>query len=223
MAKILVVEDDKDLAGMLEDTLVSEHHTVELSYDGSQAWSLLQVYTYDAVVLDWDIPGISGIELLSKVRAKGNNTPILMLTGKGSLDNKEQGLDSGADDYLTKPFQAREFTARLRALLRRGTGLTSNILRARDLELDPQSFSVTKNGTPLNLVQREFQVLEFFMRNPNRVFSADALLGRIWKADADASHEAVRTCLTRLRKKIDSEGQQPLITTIHGVGYKLVP
>jgi DNA-binding response OmpR family regulator len=176
MAKILVVDDDKDLAGMLEDTLAVEHHTVELIHHGEEARDMLRVYKFDAVVLDWDLPGVSGLEVLRGLRGRGDTTPVLMLTGKSALDSKEQGLDSGADDYLTKPFEAREFTARVRALLRRASGLASNVLRARDVELDPATFSVTKNGAPVKLVQREFQLLEFFMRNPNRVFSAEAIL-----------------------------------------------
>lgn len=221
MAKILVVDDDNDLAGMLEDTLTFEHHAVERVSDGSEAAYLLRVCKYDAIVLDWDLPGMSGIEICKSLRDTGNTTPVLMLTGKGALDDKEAGLDAGADDYLTKPFQAREFSARIRALLRRSAGLTTNILKVRDLELDPASFRVTKGGQELKLVQREFQLLEFFMRHTNKVFSAEALLDRVWASDSDASPEAFRTCLTRLRKKIDTQGQESLITTMHGVGYRM--
>jgi len=208
---------------MLEDTLCVDHHTVELIHHGEEAKDMLRVYKFDAVVLDWDLPGCSGIEVLKALRGRGDTTPVLMLTGNNTTDHKEKGLDTGADDYLTKPFEAREFTARVRALLRRAAGQASNTLKARDIELDPTTFNVTKNGQPVKLVQREFQLLEFFMRNPNRVFSAEAVLDRVWASDSDASPEAFRTCLTRLRKKIDSEGQEPLISTVHGVGYKLVP
>lgn len=223
MAKILVVDDDEELASLVEDTLATEHHTVELAHNGDDAIGLLRVYKYDAIVLDWDMPKISGIEVLKQLRGKGDMTPVLMLTGKTEVSNKETGLDTGADDYLVKPFDGRELKARVRAMLRRSSGQTSNLLRARDIELDPSAFIVKKNGQVLNLVQREFQLLEFFMRNPNHVFSADAILDRVWKSDADASPEALRTCLTRLRKKIDSAGDTPLITTVHGVGYKLTP
>jgi two-component system response regulator MprA len=220
MAKILVVDDDKDLAGMVEDALTFDHHAVELVFTGSEARDMLRVYKYDAIVLDWDLPGMSGIDVCKELRNKGDLTPILMLTGKGEMDNKEQGLDAGADDYLTKPFQVRELKARMRALLRRASGSASNILTIRDIELDATSFRVTKAGKEIKLVQREFQLLEFFMRNPNKVFSAEAILDRVWASDSDASPEAFRTCLTRLRKKIDTDGADSLISTVHGVGYK---
>lgn len=221
MAKILVVDDDTDLAGMLEDTLTFDHHSVELVHNGAQAFDLLRFSAYDAIVLDWDLPEMSGLEICRNLRGRGNTTPILMLTGKGALDEKEAGLDAGADDYLTKPFQAREFSARIRALLRRASGLASNVLKIADLELYPSDFRVLRAGKEIKLVQREFQLLEFLMRHPNKVFSADALLTRVWATDSDASPEAFRTCLTRLRKKIDREGESSLITTVHGVGYRL--
>lgn len=147
-----------------------------------------------------------------------------MLTGNVSIDHKEQGLDSGADDYLTKPFDSREFGARVRALLRRGAGVASNKLTVRDIELDPSSFSVTKGGQPVKLVQREFQLLEFFMRNPNRVFSADAIMDRVWPNDSESSPEALRQTIMKVRKKLATdENEKPVIETVFGVGYKLVP
>lgn len=208
---------------MLEDTLTVDHHNIEIAFNGTEASDLLRVYKYDAIVLDWDMPGKNGIDVLRELRGRNDATPVLMLTGKATVDNKEQGLDTGADDYLTKPFEAREFRARVRALLRRASGQASNVLRARDIELDPTAFTVTRAGKSINLVQREFHLLEFFLRNPNRVFSAEAILDRVWQSDSEASPEAFRTCLTRLRKKIDVAGEEPLITTVHGVGYKLSP
>jgi DNA-binding response OmpR family regulator len=221
MAKILVVDDDVDLANSVADLLNMEHHTVETVYTGSEGQDRLRLYSYDAVVLDWDLPGVKGVDILKDIRNQGNMTPVLMLTGKTTILDKETGLDSGADDYLTKPFNVREFAARMRALLRRASGQTSNILKVRDIELDPITFKVKKLGVEVILVRREFALLEFFMRHPNQVFSAEALLDRVWKSESDSSPEALRTCLTRLRKKIESDADHPLIRTMHGIGYRL--
>jgi DNA-binding response OmpR family regulator len=224
MAKILLVEDNEDLAGLLEVMLQSEKHTVEILHDGDEAREMLRIYKYDAVILDWDLPGCSGIDVLLSLRSRGDTTPVLMLTGNVSIDHKERGLDSGADDYLTKPFDSREFGARVRALLRRGAGVASNKLTVRDIELDPSSFSVTKGGQPVKLVQREFQLLEFFMRNPNRVFSAEAIMDRVWPNDSESSPEALRQTIMKVRKKLATdENEKPVIETVFGVGYKLVP
>jgi DNA-binding response OmpR family regulator len=221
MAKILLVEDNRDLAAMITDWLTFEHYQVELAYTGHEAADKLVHYAYDAVVLDWDLPQKSGLEILREFRSAGKMTPILMLTGKGDIQEKEAGLDAGADDYLTKPFHMRELGARLRSLLRRAAAAPSNILTARDIQLNPSTFEVTKSGEPVELLKREFALLEFFMRNPNRVFSADAILDRVWKSESDSTPEALRTTLGRLRKKIDSIKGDSLIKTVHGVGYKL--
>jgi two-component system response regulator MprA len=197
------------------------HYQVELAYTGTEAADKLIHYAYDAVVLDWDLPHKSGLEIMREFRASGKMTPILMLTGKGDIQEKEAGLDAGADDYLTKPFHMRELGARLRSLLRRASSAPSNVLTARDIKLNPSTFEVTKNGETIELLKREFALLEFFMRNPNRVFSADAILDRVWKSESDSTPEALRTTLGRLRKKIDSEKGDSLIKTVHGVGYKL--
>jgi DNA-binding response OmpR family regulator len=223
MAKILLVDDDKDLVGMVQDWLQFEHHVVEAVFNGEDALRLLRGYQYDVVVLDWQLPKMSGVDVLLDFRRAGGQTPVLLLTGKTAIQEKETGLDAGADDYLVKPFHMKELSARLRALLRRPTGVTGNILKARDITLEPQSFRVTKDGAEIQLLPKEFALLEFMMRHPNQVFSADVLLDRVWKSEADVSPETVRTCLKRLRRKIDSEKQESLIQTLHGVGYKLNP
>ncbi|HEY9870204.1 MAG TPA: response regulator transcription factor [Candidatus Obscuribacterales bacterium] len=221
MAKVLVVEDDGELRGMVEDWLSHEHYEVECAATGTEGQEKLIFYNYDLIVLDWDLPGVSGLEICREMRNRGNKTPVLMLTGKGSISDKEVGLDSGADDYLTKPFHMKELSARIRALLRRVAGQTTNVLTARNLVLDPVKFAVTRDGQPINLRRREFALLEFFMRNPNRVFSLEALADRVWASESDASPEAIRSCLKRLRKSIGDSEDQPLIKTVHGVGYKL--
>jgi DNA-binding response OmpR family regulator len=221
MSKILLVDDDVDLAEMLEEKLTREQHTVELVYDGFEARDRLRFYKYDAVVLDWDLPGLSGIEICKQMRSAGDITPVLMLTGKNTIDDKEAGLDAGADDYLTKPFDAREFAARVRSIIRRGCQAASNVLTARDLVLDMATHKVTKGDQELDLLPKEFALLEFFMRNPSQVFSAEMLLDRVWSSESEAAPEALRVCLARLRKKIDTADQESVISTVRGVGYKL--
>jgi DNA-binding response OmpR family regulator len=223
MAKVLVVEDNRELASMINDWLVFEHYEVEFAYTGSDGMEMLQHYLYDAIILDWELPNKSGIEICRDFRSSGKMTPILMLTGKSEIDDKEMGLDAGADDYLTKPFHMKELGARLRAIIRRAANAPSNVLKAGDIELNPTTFEVTKCGAPIDLLKREFALLEFFMRNPNRVFSAEALLDRVWTSESDATAEALRTTLGRLRKKIDTPAAVSLIKTVHGVGYKLQP
>lgn len=221
MAKILLVEDDKDLVGMVRSMLQSEHHTVEALSNGSDATQHLRIYPYDIIVLDWELPGASGIEILKQFRSSGGKTPIIMLTGRDKIDDKELGLEIGADDYLTKPFAMRELSARIKALLRRSPQIAENILVAGDIELDPSKYRVTKSGNPVQLLPKEFAVLEFLLRHPNQVFTADALLERVWKSDSEATAEALRTTMKRLRKKIENaDGLQP-IRTVHGVGYVL--
>ncbi len=206
MAKFLLVDDDKDLAGVVQDWLQFEHHIVEIAFNGEDAEKLLKDYEFDVVILDWQLPNMSGVDLLREFRRSGGQTPILMLTGKIAIQEKEIGLDAGADDY---------------ALMRRPSTVTGDVLSARDIELQPKTFAVTKGGEIITLLPKEFALLEFMMRHPNQVFSADALLDRVWKSEADVSPETVRTCLKRLRRKIDSPEQESLIQTLHGVGYKL--
>lgn len=220
MAKILLVEDDLDLANTVRTFLMFEHHTVEHLKNGQEAHEHLRTFQYELIVLDWTLPGMSGVDILRRFRELGGTTPVIMLTGHDTVEEKERGLDSGADDYLTKPFQLKELGARVRALLRRSPQVSnSNILAAGNLTIDTQKYRVTVNGEPITLVPREFQLLEFFMRHPNQVLSPEALLNRVWPSDSDATTEALRTALKRLRKKVDPEGN--LLRTVHGVGYIL--
>jgi DNA-binding response OmpR family regulator len=144
-----------------------------------------------------------------------------MLTGKHDIEDKEEGFNAGADDYLTKPFDIKELSARIRALLRRPTNVYDNILSIRNVSLDPNNHIVTKDGAPIKLTPKEFAVLEFFMRNPNKVFKADALLDHIWNSEAGSGPETVRTCIKRLRRQIDMPDVPSIIENVHGVGYKL--
>lgn len=205
------------------DCLKAQNYLVDHVANGSEALERLKFFDYDLIVLDWQLPGMAGVDVCSNFRSRGGTTPVLMLTGKRSVDDKEQGLDAGADDYLTKPFQPRELTARLRALLRRPQGSVSKTLKARDLELDPSTHKVTRAGNDINLLPKEFALLEFLMRHPNQVFSGEALIDRVWSTDSEATSTAVRINVNRLRGKIDSKDEPSFISTVHGVGYRFDP
>lgn len=217
MAKILVVEDDPDTLDCIVKMLSFEHHAVETCLDGDAGWHMVRTYDFDLLILDWEIPEKSGVQICRDFRSLGGRTPILMLTGKVRITDKEEGLDSGADDYLTKPFDLRELAARVRALLRRPVAGTDNILQVADIVLDPIKYHVTKGGTAISLLPKEFQLLEYFMRHGNEVISPQSLLNHVWPSESDATVDALRTNIKRLRKKIDPEGER--ICTVHGVGY----
>jgi DNA-binding response OmpR family regulator len=223
MAKILLVEDDLDLARMVVDGLTAEHHSVVSMADGLDGLDMLKRSVYDVVVLDWQLPGMEGIEILKKFRHGGGTTPVIMLTGKAGINEKETGFNVGADDYLTNPFDIRELAARIRSLLRRPGTPVANVLKARDIELDPVKHVVTCSGKPIHISPRDFTLLEFLMRHPGEVFSVDALLNRVWNYDEDATPEALRSAIRRLRMALD-EGKDPdqsCIENIVRVGYRL--
>ena len=223
MPKILLIEDDKDLARVVHDWLKSEFYQLDLADDGSAGYEFLKQGTYDLIIMDWDLPGMQGVDICRRYRADGGSTPILMLTGKGRTEDKEEGLDAGADDYLTKPFTMRELSARLRALLRRPATNNGGILKVGSLALDPAKHSITKNGESLRLARKDFELLEFLMRNPGRFFATDFLLERVWGFDSDATAEAVRTGVKRLRKTLDDSDDETssLIESARRVGYRL--
>ncbi|MBS1952575.1 MAG: response regulator transcription factor [Cyanobacteria bacterium SZAS-4] len=221
MSKLLLVEDDVNLVTMVAEFLRSEHHVVEVVHDGEMARDLLKTYVYELVILDLGLPDISGLTVLKDYRSRGGSAKILILTGKDKIEEKEEGLDAGADDYLTKPFHVRELLARVRALLRRPEQTFNDELKAASLILYPRDHKVEKNGKPLNLSPREFALLEFFMRHPNQLFNADALLDRVWQSDSEASADTIKVTINRLRSKIGTDSHSPVITTVFGHGYKL--
>lgn len=223
MPKVLLVEDDCDLSEMVASWLESERYTVETANDGLYAKDLLKLSSFDIVVLDWDLPGCSGLDILKSYRASGGMSPVIMLTGKSEVTDKEAGLDHGADDYLTKPFSVRELGARVRALLRRPSSLNSSLLQVGGVQLDPAKHRVMVAGQEVHVQPRDFALLEFLLRHPDEVFSADALITRVWSSDSDASPEGLRTAIKRIRKKIDGDGDESksMIETITKVGYRL--
>lgn len=219
MAKILLADDDKKLCDMIFDWLKKEGHIVDVALDGQEASDLLHAGSYDLLILDIAMPAISGIELCKQFRQAKGSAPVLILTGKTGIQDKVGGLDAGADDYLTKPFDVLELSARLRALLRRPVAIQDEVLRLRGLELDLHARRLTKDGKPLELFPREMALLEFFMKHPNQVFSLEALQERVWPSDSETSPESLRVNIARIRAKIETEGQNPILKTVHRQGY----
>ncbi len=221
MSKILLVEDDLDLLKRVGDWLEFEKHSVERCSSGAEALEKLRFNSYDLSILDWMLPGLTGIEVLRQYRDAGGLTPVLMLTGKDKIDEVETGLDTGADDYLTKPFSLRELSARVRTLVRRRTGIYGQVLTIKDIKLDVAAHKVTKDGVEIKLQPKEFALLEYLLRHPNDVFSLDRLLERIWPSESESTAETVRVCIARLRNKIDSPDSESIIRTVPKVGYQL--
>lgn len=221
MAKILVVEDDESLVLELKEILSQEGHVIDVVNDGRSALESLKNFTYELLIFDVNIPEINGVQLCTKFRADGGITPVLMLTGLSSDSDKETGLDSGADDYLTKPFSSRELQARIRALLRRSPVAPSNALKYRDLVVDTTTKSVKRGEKDIKLWPKEYDVLVYLLKHINHVFDADALLNRVWPMEAETSPEAIRQCVKRLREKIDIDGEPSIISTVKGFGYTI--
>lgn len=222
MMKILLLEDDRDIGKVVENALVAEQLAVEWTQSGQDALSRLSVSNYDLLILDWNVPDLSGMDVCTQFRSRGGKTLILMLTGKDQLNDKVTALDGGADDYLTKPFHTKELLARVRALLRRdGTKIVTKAITVGDISLDAETHSVTRAGVDIPLLPREFALLELFLRYPGVVFSQEAIFKRVWSSEDESSTETVRTHVKNLRKKLEATGQPAPIETLHKVGYRL--
>jgi two-component system OmpR family response regulator len=221
MAKLLLVEDEPELVAVISEWLQDEHHVVETVSRGDQAIEQLSAHAYDLVILDLMIPVLDGVQVCRQYREKGGKIPVLMLTARASIFDKEAGLDAGADDYLTKPFNLRELSARVRALLRRPPVAPLNSFRAGSITLDSRAHKVMRDNRELHLHPKEFGLLEFLMRHPGQVFSAEELIDRIWGSDSIIVPDTIRTHIKTLRKKIDRPGQPSLIHNVRGLGYKL--
>ena len=222
MAKILLVEDDKSLAEGLVEWLEFEKNEVEWRADGEAGLATLLAGDFDIVILDIEMPKMNGLQMCKTFRDGGGTTPIIMLTGKDSILDKVGGLDCGADDYLTKPFHPRELSARLKALARRSPDLVMKTLSAGEVEIDTQNSKVFKSGQEVRLQRMEYAVLEFLMRNAGQVYSPSDLLNAVWTAESERSPETIRTCIKKIRDKIDVDGKESIIQNVHGVGYKVV-
>lgn len=200
MAKILIIEDDKDTAFVMKEWLTFSDHEVDLSHDAGQAVSLLNDKTYELVILDLGLPDIDGSEILQTLRGRGTNTPILVVSGRDSLDSKVLCLDTGADDYITKPFHFKELVSRAQVLLRRNKGLSSNILRAGAISINLSTKKVEYYGEEVKLAPQEYSLLEFFLTYPDTIYSTKQLIEKVWNGSA-VSNDAVRSCIKRLRQK----------------------
>ncbi len=218
--RILVVEDDRKVASFIRQGLQEEGHAVEVAADGPTAVDLVVAEPdYDLIVLDLVLPGTDGFAVLRALRGRGVATPVLVLTARDAVADKVAGLDLGADDYLTKPFAFEEFLARVRALLRRGPGRASPVLRVGDLVLNPATREVTRAGRPIALTGREYALLEYLLRNAGRVLSRSAIAQHVWGADVDSESNTIDVYVGYLRRKIERAGEPRLIHTVRGVGY----
>ncbi|MBS1992559.1 MAG: response regulator transcription factor [Cyanobacteria bacterium SZAS LIN-2] len=221
MAKLLLIEDDLELAQMIAVWLRGEQHVVSVSHDGQEGYEMLLATDYDLAIVDWNLPGKEGVDICLNYRGKRGATPILMLTGRSQIEEKLTGFGAGADDYLTKPFHMKELSSRVRALLRRGHHVEEEVLQSNGILLTPSKFSVVKDGKTISLLPKEFALLEFFMRNPDAVLTPETLFQHVWKSDSESSEMAIRTCIKRLRKKIDGPDGESVIETVPRIGYRL--
>lgn len=221
MAKILIVEDDPMLRQLVRDTLSAERHTVDDCADGHSGMAFIDSGNYELLVLDWELPHKSGIELCSHFRNQGEQAPVLFLTARASMDDKEKGFAVGADDYLTKPFDVRELVIRVKALLKRPQQMTKDVLIVGGMQLDTNSGVVKRGDALVRLQPRELALLEFLMRHPDTYFTAEALMARVWDTDSEATEVALRSCITKMRRKMDTEGQPSFIETAKGLGYRI--
>ncbi len=219
--RILIIEDDADLAHFLRKGLQEERHTVEVAADGETGLALAEDESYDLLIVDVMLPKLDGLALCRRLRGRGNRAPILLLTARDTVDDKVLGLDSGADDYLTKPFSFAELVARVRALLRRGGPQAGVRLKAADLEMDPAAHRVWRAGKEIALTNKEYALLEYLLRNRNRVLTRTAILERVWGLNYDPMSNVVDVHIRSLRAKLDRDFTPPLIVTVRGVGYKL--
>jgi DNA-binding response OmpR family regulator len=219
--RVLVVEDSRRLAGIIKRGLIEEGYTVDNAYDGEEAEYMAESTPFDLIILDIMLPKKDGLAVCRDLRAKNVNTPILVLTAKDSVEDKVAGLDTGADDYLVKPFAFSELLARLRALLRREVLPKTQKYQVGDLSLDPQSREVWRNGSPLELTAKEYAIIEYFMRRPNAVVTRTMLGESVWDYEFDGLSNIIDVYVRRLRQKIDREGQPSLIQTVRGAGYRL--
>lgn len=220
--RILIIEDEHRIASALKSGLQNESYAVDVEYDGSDGLGALRAHDYDLAIIDVMLPGINGYEIVGAMRAEKNHTPVLLLTAKSQNKDIIKGLDSGADDYLTKPFSFDVLLARVRALLRRPQDSIENTLQVADLRLDIVSKRVWRAKTELSLSSKEFAILEYMMRNPDKVLSKQNIISHVWDFDADVLPNTVEVFIAYLRAKVDKPFNEPnLIETVRGFGYRI--
>jgi DNA-binding response OmpR family regulator len=218
---ILLVEDDPDLAQFIRKGLLEERYAVEVARDGETALDMACEGSYDLLIVDVLLPGLNGLSLCRRLREGGDRTPLLLLTVKDAVEDKVRGLDAGADDYMTKPFAFVELLARVRTLFRRSTVGTETRLKVGDLEMDPSSRRVWRGGKEIALTNREYALLEYLLRNRNRVVTRTTIIEHVWGLAYDPMTNIVAVHIRSLRAKIDNGCAPPLIATVRGVGYML--
>lgn len=220
--RILVVEDDIQLAEMLTEALTDRQYAVDVAEDGETAWDWVSTWEYDLIVLDLTLPKLDGVKLCQRLRHHDTALPILMVTARDTVADKIIGLDAGADDYVVKPFDLQELMARIRALLRRGSVAQAPGLVWGSLHLDPSTFEVIYDETPVHLTPKEFAILEVLLSSGRRVLSRSNIIERIWSLEDPPTEETVKTHIKSLRHKLKAAGApEDLIETVHGLGYRL--
>ncbi len=221
MAKILIVEDDRELAKSLVTWLEHEHHTVEHCERGFDALERLKFFEFDVIVLDWNLPEMDGPSILTEFRKSNADTPVLFLTGRDNITEVETGFNTGADDYVVKPCDVRVLSAKINAAMRRQTKQYGQTISFRGLKIDLAKHLVWKDDVEVHLPPLELALLEFLVRNPNNVFSTAELMQRVWSSDSDSSPDTVRACINRLRFRIDTPETPSLIRNIPKIGYQI--
>lgn len=219
--RVLVVEDEERIAAFIEAGLTEAGYAVDVAHAGDEALDWTSVVEYDLIVLDVMLPGRDGFEVASILRKRRVSTPILMLTARDAIDDRIRGLDSGADDYLIKPFAFGELLARLRALSRREPVVTSSVLQVADLTLDTTTRQATRQGVPIDLTTKEFSLLAYLMRHPNQVMTRTMIAKHVWNYDFDAVTNVIDVHIRYLRRKIDEPFDTKLIQTVRGAGYRI--
>lgn len=222
--KILVIEDDERIAYPLCEELTDQNYVVEWASDGEKGWELADALIYDLILLDVMLPKLDGLDICKRLRSKGCQTPILMLTARDTVSDRVSGLDVGADDYLVKPYNRDELWARIRALLRRGNTTLPPILEWGKLTLNPSTCEVSYQSQPLSISPKEYQLLELFMRHGTRVFSRTQIIDHLWTFDEPPEESTVKVHIRSLRQKLKLSGApEDLIETVYGLGYRLKP
>ena len=221
--RILVIEDNHRLSSSLAANLAHEGYSVDAAYDGQEGQDLAELTPYDLIILDILLPKKDGLQVCRDLRRRRIHTPILLLTARDGVEDRVQGLDYGADDYLVKPFAMRELLARLRALLRRQAPYTNGRLEIGDLVVDPVTHTVEREGRSIDLTPKEFALLEFLLYHPNQVVTRELIEQHIWNYDFECESNVIDVYVRRLRRKIDAPFAVKLLTTVRGIGYRLQP
>lgn len=221
--KVLIVEDEHKIASSIKKGLEQESFIVDIAFDGEEGYNLASTEEYEVILLDVMLPKMTGFEICQKLRGENNHTPILMLTAKGMLQDKIEGFNSGADDYLPKPFAFEELLARVRALSRRPHKLVSDVLQIANLSLNTKTYEVKRGEQLINLSQKEYALLEYLMRHPNQILTKDQIIQHVWEYDSDVLPNTVEVYMGYLRSKIDKpfKGAPSLLQTVRGFGYKI--